>query len=190
MGQVQYGKIIENAVRLPLNNQLLGSPALGGSATIHAPVPDTGVAQTITTAITNPDVPRNITATPSGTAANVTAVSVTITGTDGSGAILSETLPPFVAGALTPVSGLRAFKTVTSIGQPVIGIGVSVAYGTGARLGLGQTMNRDATRAAYLNSVRESIAPTVTFDNVNLSNNTAQLASALNGTPVTFDIQP
>lgn len=170
-----------------LFSRALGSPALGTSTAVHAAVADTGATQNITAGITSPDVPRNITATPGGTTANVTAVQVTITGTDAAGKVITETLPAFTAGAATAVTGNKAFATVTSISQPACGTAVTIAYGVGSKLGLPQALPRDTVLNAYLNGVREATRPTVTTDSANLCNNTAVLNSALNGSPVIVD---
>lgn len=165
-----------------------GSPALGTATAVHAAVADTGSTITITTAITNPAVPRNVTATPSGTTANVTAVQCIVTGTNYLDQVITETLPAFSAGAATAVTGVKAFKTVTSISQPACGASVSISYGTGAKLGMHQVIPKNTVIAAYLGTaqVRESTAPTVVFGaTVELC--TISLNSALNATLVTAD---
>ena len=60
-----------------------GSPALGTTNAVHAAaaVLASGGPQVISTAITNPVIPRNVTATAGGTAGDIKAVQVTVTGT-------------------------------------------------------------------------------------------------------------
>lgn len=164
-----------------------GSPALGTSTAVHAAVSDTGAQQVITTGITNPDVPRVITATPGGTTANVTAVSCIVTGTDIQGNAITETLPAFTAGAATAVTSVRAFKTVTSITQPAIGTAVTVAYGTGAKLGMPENLTRATVLDAWFNGVKEATAPTVTTHATDVAQTLIQLNSALNGSAVLVD---
>ena len=170
-----------------LYGRLLGSPALGTATAVHAAVTDTGSTITITTAITYPDVARNITATPGGTTANVTAVQCVITGTDLEGVTITETLPAFTAGASTAVTGSKAFSTVTSISQPACGSAVTISYGLGSKLGLTHRFTRDTVLNAYLNGVRESTRPTIATDATNKCSNTVTLNSALNGNPVIVD---
>lgn len=165
----------------------LGSPLLGTSTAVHAAVSDTGSTQTVTTGLTSPDVPRNITATPGGTTANVTAVQCIITGTDVFGNALTETLPAFTAASSAAVTGAKAFKTVTAISQPACGTSVTIAYGTGSKLGRGRLDSRNVVLAAFLNGVKEATAPTVAFDSANVCNNTVTLNSALNGNAVIVD---
>jgi hypothetical protein len=164
-----------------------GVVALGTTTAVHAAVTDTGAQQVITTAITNPDVPRTIICTPGGTTGNVTAVSVIITGTDIKGDALTETLPAFSAGAATAKTSVNAFATVTSITQPAIGASVTVAYGTTAQLGLPHHLARNTVLAAYLGGVKEATAPTVTTHATDRSKTLVQLNSALNGTAVVID---
>jgi hypothetical protein len=162
------------------------APPLGTATAVHAAVTDNAGTQTITTAITNPSVARTIVATPGGTTANVTAVSVTVTGTNIYGDVISEVLPAFSAGAATAKTSLKAFATVTSISQPAIGTGVTVSYGTGPGLGLPQALARDTIVAGFLNGVREATRPTAVAS-TDISKNIVTLTSALNGTDVVVD---
>lgn len=166
----------------------LGSPALGTTTAVHAAVTDNGAPQTITTAITQPDVPRNITATAGGTAGDIKAIQVVINGTDNDGVAISESLPAFTVDTPGTVSGNKAFKTVTSFTVPAHdGTGATTAIGRGTKLGLPKRLARDSVLAAYLNGVKEGTAPTVAADATNISGNTVILNSALNGTPVRVD---
>lgn len=158
--------------------------ALGTATAVHAAVTDTGSTITITTALTNPTCARNITATPGGTTANVTAVQCIITGTDINNAALTETLPAFTGGAATAVTGSKAFKTVTSISQPACGTDVTISYGTGAKLGLEHKLTRNTVLYAFLADTKEGTAPTVAVSSSAVASNTVTLNSALNGTAV------
>jgi len=136
----------------------------------------TASPQSITTGITNPDVPRNTEI--KGALAGSTG-SVVITGTDYAGAVITETIA--LAGTAT-VAGLKAFATVTQIGLPVqSGTGDGVSVGLGSKLGLPFTLTKNVVRSAYNNNVLESTDPTVTVDPVNICNNTVTLASAIAG---------
>ena len=161
----------------------LGSPALGTSTAVLAATASV-TSSNVTTGITSPDVPRNVTATPGGTTANVTAVSVVVTGTDIEGQVLTETLPAFTAASSSAVTGSKAFATVTSIAIPAVGSATTVAVGLGSKLGLPFRTSLNTVFAAYLATVRETTAPTVTFDATNICNNTVTLNSALAGTAV------
>ena len=154
----------------------LGSPALGTSTAVLAATAS-ATSSNVTTGITSPDVPRNVTATPGGTTANVTAVSVVVTGTDIEGQVLTETLPAFTAASSSAVTGSKAFATVTSIAIPAVGSATTVAVGLGSKLGLPFRTSLNTVFAAYLATVRETTAPTVTFDATNVCNNTVTLNS-------------
>ncbi len=160
-----------------------GSPAVGSSTAIHAAVSDTGSSITITTGITNTALaacPRTVVATPGGTTGNVTAVSCIVVGTDCNGNALTETLPAFTAGAATAVTSINAFASVTSIIQPAIGTSVTVAYGTGPKLGLGIPISLTGGIDAWLAGVLEATKPvTIPSTNGLISGNLFSITSSL-----------
>jgi hypothetical protein len=164
------------------------APALGTTTAVHAAVTDNGGTQTITTGITNPDVPRNVTATAGGTAADIKAISVTVTGTDAAGAPLTEILPVFTVNTAGTVVGSVAFKTVTSISIPAHDdVGATTSIGTGAKLGLGTKLSRDTIVNSYLGGTRESTRSTVVVSSSAIKSNLVTLNSALNATDVIID---
>lgn len=166
----------------------LGSPALGTTTAVHAAVTDTGVPQTITTAITNPPTPRNVTATSGGTAADIKAIQVVVNGTDAEGKTIQETLPVFTENSATTVVGSKAFATVTSIVIPAHdGTGATTAIGLGAKLGLGARLSRNTVIAAFLGGVKEGTDPTVAASASAIESNTVTLNSALDGSAVLVD---
>jgi hypothetical protein len=187
MGVITGGKIIEGA-RQRGASKSLGSPALGTTTAVHAAVTDTGAPQVITTGITNPPTPRNVTATAGGTAGDIKAIQVTVAGTNEEGVAISEQLPAFTVDTAGTVVGSKAFKTVTSITIPAHdGTGATTAVGLGAKLGLGERLSRNSVRSAYLNGVLEATPPTVAVSASALESNTVTLNSALAGTAVVVD---
>ena len=167
-----------------------GSPALGTTNAVHAAlaVLGTGGPQVVSTAITNPAVCRNVTATSAGTAADIKAVQVTVYGTDINGVAISEVLPIFTVDSATTVVGSKAFATVTSYSVPAMdGTGATVAIGTGAKLGLPSCLSRDSVEQVFLAGVREATRPTVTFSSTAVESNTITLSSALAGSAVIVD---
>lgn len=161
------------------------SPALGATTAVHAAVTDNGGVQTITTGITNPAVARNITATAGGTAGDVKAISVTITGTNLEGEVITEVLPAFTVNTTGTVVGSKAFKTVTSISIPAHdGVGATTAIGTGAKLGLHHCLDHNTVLFAFLTNVKEGTPPTVATDADEVEKNTVTLASALDASVV------
>lgn len=190
MPVIEGGLRIEGG-RVRAVSRSLGSPVLGLSTAVHAAVTDNGAQQVVTTGITNPDVPRSVSATAGGTATDIKAISVIVAGTNAEDVAITETLPAFTVDTAGTVQGSKAFKTVTSITIPAHdGTGATTAIGRGPKLGIGSRLSRNAVRAAYLNGVLEGTPPTVATSATALESNTAQLASALNGSEVVLDFQP
>ncbi len=166
--------------------QVTAANAVAASTTgVHAAVTDNGAAQTVTTGITNPAVPRNITATSGGTATDIKAVQVVVTGTNINDEVITETLPAFTENSATTVVGSKAFKTVTSIAIPAHdGTGATTAIGWGDKLGLPYKRAHIPCIASFLNNVLEATAAAVTASATAFESNTIDLNSALNGTVV------
>lgn len=163
----------------------LGSPALGTTTAVHAAVTDTGAQQVITTSITDPDVPRVVTATAGGTAGDIKAIQVIVVGTDAEGNALTETLPAFTVNTAGTVTGAKAFKTVTSFTLPAHdGTGATTAIGVGDVVGIGHRLARNTVLAAFLDDALEGTAPTVAVSASALESNTVDLDSALDGNEV------
>lgn len=189
MAIISGGKIISGAIERP-HARALGSPALGTNNAVHAALAtlDSGGPQVVTTSITNPDVPRNVTATSGGTAGDIKAVQVTVTGTDLEGNTITETLPVFTVDSATTVVGSKAFRAVTSYSVPAMdGTGATVAIGVGSKLGLPTRLAVNTVKAAYLNGTKEGTPPTVAVSSTDIASNTASLNSALNGNAVVVD---
>lgn len=139
-------------------------------------------------AIVDPDVPRNITSTAGGTAADVKAVQPIVRGTNENGTVISETLPAFTVNTAGSVVGNKAFKTVDILEiPPHDGVLATTSFGTGSKLGLGYALSRNTVEDAYLGGVREAVAPTVAVSPTAIESNTVQLDSALNGSDVVIE---
>ena len=152
---------------------------------VHAAVTDTGAQQVVTTGITNPSVPRNVTATAGGTATDIKAIQVIVAGTNYAGVAITETLPAFTVDTAGTVVGSKAFKTVTSITIPAHdGTGATTAIGFGEKLGLPDLLPTNTVLFAALGGTKEATAPTVTTSTTALESNTVDLNSALNSSAV------
>lgn len=141
----------------------------------------------VTTVITSPVTPRNITATTDGTAADIKAVQVIIEGTNMNDEVITETLPAFTVNTKTTVVGNKAFKTLTKYTVPAHdGLAATTATGWGDKLGLPYKLERNTLlyKHTYLNNVVEATDPTVAVSATLIENNTIDLNSALNGTQV------
>lgn len=157
-----------------------------GAADVLAAFTDVGVNAIFKTAtITNPAVPRNLTATAGGTAGDIKAITPTVRGTNEAGVAIAETLPAFTVDTAGSIVGSKAFKTVTEIDLPAHdGTGATTSFGTGAKLGVGQILARNSALMAFLNNVREATMPTVVTDADEIEKNTFSLNSALDGSTV------
>jgi hypothetical protein len=166
--------------------QVSAANAVAANTTgVHAAVTDNGAQQVVTTAITNPAVPRNITATSGGTAGDIKAVQVIIAGTNINDEAITETLPVFTENTATTVVGSKAFKTVTSITIPAHdGTGATTSIGWGDKLGLPYKRAHLPCIGAFLNNTLEGTAATLTASSTAIESNTIDLNSALNGTVV------
>lgn len=149
---------------------------------IHVAVVSAASPSVVTTGITNPSVPRNITATVGGTATDIKAVQVVIEGTNYNNEVITETLPAFTVDTVGTVTGNKAFKTITKITIPAHdGLGATTAIGFGEKIGLPYKLSHNTLLDAYLDNVKESTAPTITVSSSELENNTIDLNSSLNG---------
>jgi hypothetical protein len=147
---------------------------------IHTAAATSSAAATdITTGFTQPSVPRNVTATAGGTAADIKAVQVVVEGTNYADEVITETLPAFTVDTAGSVTGSKAFKTVTKYTVPIMdGNGATVALGFGEKLGIPYKLAHNTVEMAFLDNTKES-APTVTVSATALESNTVDLATAL-----------
>lgn len=149
---------------------------------VLAAVIDDGTEQTISTGLTNPPMPRNITATAGGTAGDIKAIQVTINGTNYADEVITEDLPAFTVDTAGTVQGSKAFKTITSVVIPAHdGNGATTAIGFGDKLGLPYKLPHNTHIKTYKDNTLESTEPTVTVSTSALESNTIDLNSALDG---------
>ena len=139
-----------------------------------------------TLAHTAPDCgARNVTVTQTAVDAEDTNGTIVVVGTDLAGNSITETLTPNDGAT---VAGAKCFATITSItgvGWVTGGGKDKVTLGFGSLIGLPDKLTDTAqVLAASLNNVREGTHPTVTVSATLLENNSVDLNSALNGTPV------
>lgn len=166
-----------------LKSKTIGSPGAASATGVKAATALTSGAQTgLTSGITSPSTPRNVTA--KGNASGITG-NVVIHGTDEAGNTITETIA--LSGS-TEVAGNKVFKTVTSVDLPAeTHAGTdTVSIGKGSKLGLGARFNRNSVVNVYLNGVKDSMSD-MGFDPTNIYGNYVTLTSALNGTAVRVD---
>lgn len=139
-------------------------------------------AVTVSTFLDQPDVPRNITVTPTGTTADVAAGNVVVHGLDARGNVISESLA-FLANASTATVGAKAFSLVTSIVFPAEDspFGATWDVGWGDKLGLSKCLDSAAfVIKAFITATAETV--TVTSDATVLSSNGFTPTNVPNGT--------
>jgi len=154
------------------------APAAPSATATKAAIPLTNAVQNgVVAGITQPDVPRNITV--KGNAAGIVG-NVTIHGTNASGVAITEII---ALNGANEVVGNKAFATVTSIDYPAeTHAGTdTVSIGRGSKLGIGFKLARNTFLFAFLNNVKEAVAPTLALNATDIESNTVLLNSAIPG---------
>ena len=132
-------------------------------------------AQTVTSGITQPDVPRALTVTPTANTAGSPA-TVVITGTNVEGkTITSNFVIP--ANSTSLVNGIKAFYSVTSVAIPGNTSGLTITVGTQNALGVNHRLyNQNTTVKVYsgtspYSTLTLQAQPTVVADEVDVELN-------------------
>jgi len=127
--------------------------------------------------LAQPDVPRNII----GTVNASTNLSVKLTGTDISGAAITENLTWTAATGVK--ASTKAFSTVTRIDATLAAndTAKTLKVGTGDLLGLNSKLSTNTVLLAALDGTREGTAPSVTVNSTVLSLNTIDTHTAPGG---------
>jgi len=168
-----------------------GLPAVAAAAGLMAALTDDGAEAVVLAGnlLFQPEVPRNITATAGGTAADIGAIQVIVAGKNAEGQAITETLPAFTVNTAGTVAGAKAFAEITSVTIPAHdGTGATTSIGYGDVLGIGHKLARNTVLNAHLGNTLEGTAPTVVVSATVLESNTADLNSALNSTQVVLDL--
>lgn len=148
--------------------------------------PTSAAATTISTGLTDPDVPRNLVITPSGTTANVGTCNLVVTGKSIHGASITETFA-FTTSQATSITGNSAFKEVDSLTFPAncesTPFGAFWAVGLGDKIGLPRCLdNAGDVFHSLLNGSKEATGPTMAVDNDEVQKNTANFDGVYNST--------
>jgi len=170
-----------------LEKQSFGTPVVAAAGTLGTGLTGStsAAARVVTSGFTQPDVPRNISMTPTGTTGDVEACIITLTGTNIKGAVITETLT-FVADASTIQSGNKAFKTLTSISFPAScesgTFAATWSVGVGEKLGLKGCMAVAGDWAwSHVAGAYEATRATVAADVDEVEKNTADFNGTMNG---------
>lgn len=127
--------------------------------------PTSAAAVTLTSFSAQPDMARTLSITPGGTTGDIESCVVVISGTDFNGGSISENFT-FAANATEKVTGLKAFKTVSSIVWPADcesgSFAATWSVGTEEALGLKRCVtNAGDFFFSLLNGSKEATAPTL-----------------------------
>jgi len=127
--------------------------------------------------LAQPDVPRNII----GTVNASTNLSVKITGTDISGAAITENLTWSAATGVK--ASTKAFKTVTRVDATLTAgeTAKTLKLGTGDLLGLNTTLSKNTVLFDFVGATRDTTAPSVTVNGTVVSLNTIDTYTAPGG---------
>lgn len=162
-------------------------PAAASATAVMAATAAATSVVTVSSGLTDPDVPRNLTVTPGGTTADILDSVVTVNGTNIEGKAISEQFR-FAAAASGAVTGNKAFRTVTSvvIGQqgsanPTFSVGTGNKLGVNHRLFNQNTTVKVYTASAAYGALTLQNPPTVVSNEQNLENNTVTPATVPNG---------
>lgn len=166
------------------------APASASTTAVMAATAAATTVVTVTSGLTDPDIPRNLTVTPGGTTADIRDSIVRVNGTNIEGKVISEDFR-FADQTNTTVTGVKAFRTVTSV---VIGqqgsVNPTFSVGTGNKLGVNHRLyNQNTTVKVYTQSAAYGAytlqsAPTVVANEQNLENNTVQPTGTPNGSRI------
>lgn len=152
-------EILSGASRAALVPALV--PAAKSATAIHADIRGDTAITAVTTGLTNPAQPRNVS---SVTGADWDGGDTVVVGTDQWDAAQTETIVN-VAG--TTVYGTKIFKTVTSVAHTVLGTDVGLAntysVGTGDKLGVALNLV-SSTALLFVDNVIEAVTVDTTND--------------------------
>ncbi len=164
--------------------------AASDTAILAASAATVGTDQTITSGLTDPDVPRVLKVVPGGTTTDIQESVVTVTGTNVEGKVMTEEFR-FAADASSAVEGVKAFRTVTSVNiDAQLSTAVTFSVGTTNKLGLNHKLfeNNTTTKVYYSTTVANPTVltldtePTVTQDGTQVELNTVLPDTAPNST--------
>lgn len=164
--------------------------AAGTTTAVLAATATSTSATSVTTGFSDIDVPRVITVTAGGTAADIATCTVTVTGTNIEGATITEDFS-FSANTAATKTGTKAFKTVTQLDVPAQdGNGATYAVGTANVIGLNHRLVPNKTTiVVFQDTAIDGTAPTLqaapsasTVNGDTLELNTVTPATAPDGT--------
>lgn len=172
--------------------ELRKKAAAGTTTAILAATAGASTPQTITTNITQPDLPRVISLTIGGSAAGVQSSSILVNGMNFEGKPITETFN-VPAGTTGTINGTKAFRTITSVVIPAqVGTSATFAIGTLNIFGTKHRLFKNNTTVKVYHATGVGVSgytgltlqgvPTVTASGKDLELNTVQPLTAPDGT--------
>lgn len=143
----------------------------------------TGVATAITSGLTSPDVPRVLVVDCESNCGDVAAGNVIIVGTNIYNEAITDTLA-FTENQDTPTTGVKAFKTVTSVTFPAEDSAYGATWGIGIndKLGIDKCIDYAGDVAwAHFGGAFETTHPTCVADADEVEKNVCDPNSAADG---------
>lgn len=145
----------------------------------------TTTAVALTSGLTNPDIPRNLTITPAGSTGTVAECTITVTGTNIKGEAITEDFA-FAADASTATTGSKAFKTVTQVDFPAncedSDYSAVWKIGVGEKLGVNKCLaNAGDILHSLIDGAKEGTAPTMAVDVDDVEGNTVDFDGTMDG---------
>lgn len=173
-----------------LERQSFGAPIVATTNYIKATYagPTSAAALTLSSFTHQPDVPRNLTITPTGTTTDVESCAIVVSGTNYLNAAISETFT-FSANASTAQTGAKAFKTVTSVVWPANcesgGFAATWVIGVGELIGLKSCMANAGDWAwSEVGGVYETTRATIANSATAVESNTADFNGTMDGSAI------
>lgn len=172
--------------------ELRKKAAAASTTAILAATPGASTTQTITSGITQPDVPRVLSLTVGGSSSGVQSSSVIVTGMNFEGKTITEVFN-VIAGTTGTMNGTKAFRAVTSVLIPgqigataTFAVGVLNIFGLKHKLFRNNTTVKVYTATGVGNGMYTGVAlqgvPTVNANEALLELNTVQPLNAPDGT--------
>ncbi len=176
---------IKPASQVMLEKQDFGQPIVATTNYIKTTYagPTSAAAVTLSTFTHQPDVPRNLTITPTGTTGDVESCAIVVTGTNILNKVQTETFT-FSANDSSAQTGTKAFKTVTSVTWPANCESGSFAatwiIGVSEKLGIKRCMSHAGDFAwSEADGVYSATRPTIAVDASVVGLNTADFAETM-----------
>jgi hypothetical protein len=162
--------------------------AAGSATAVLASTVIAAAGGTVSTGITNPDVPRALTVVTGGTTGDIAAGNVEVHGTNVEGKAIHEEFA-LTANQNGTTSGVKAFKTVTSIDYPPqdgaageISIGTQNLLGVNHRLPPSETTVKVFSATTVGGALTLQNAPTLSLDESSVEQNLVTPATTPDGT--------